>query len=217
MVRQKISPPAHDGDTERRILDAAKTVFVRRGTAGARMQEIAEEADVNQALLHYYFRSKEKLSEAVFREIAGRMFPAIIQALGGDLSLDDKIEIIVETYLDTMSRTPFLPGYILSELHHHPERITQMIGNFAGIDLSKAVRSAIDTLDRQLAAEARAGRIRRVNAEQFVVNLLSLCIFPFAARPMLRAALGFDDDEFAQFIAHRRKDLPQFIRNALKP
>lgn len=217
MVRQKISPPAHDGDTERRILDAAKTVFVRRGTAGARMQEIAEEADVNQALLHYYFRSKEKLSEAVFREIAGRMFPVIIQALGGDLSLDDKIEIIVETYLDTMSRTPFLPGYILSELHHHPERITQMIGNVAGIDLSKAARSAIDTLDRQLAAEARAGRIRRVNAEQFVVNLLSLCIFPFAARPMLRAALGFDDDEFAQFIAHRRKDLPQFIRNALKP
>jgi AcrR family transcriptional regulator len=217
MVRQKTAPPARDGDTERRILDAAKTVFVRRGTAGARMQEIAEEADVNQALLHYYFRSKEKLSEAVFREIAGRMFPAIIQTLGGDLSLDDKIEIIVETYLDTMSRTPFLPGYILSELHHHPERITQMIGNFAGIDLSKAARSAIDALDRQLAAEARAGRIRRVNAEQFVVNLLSLCIFPFAARPMLRAALGFDDDEFAQFIANRRKDLPQFIRNALNP
>jgi AcrR family transcriptional regulator len=217
MVRQKSPAPAPDGDTERRILDAAKIVFIRRGTAGARMQEIAEEADVNQALLHYYFRSKEKLSEAVFRETAGRMFPAIIQALGGNLSLDDKIDLIVETYLDTMSRTPFLPGYILSELHHHPERITQMIGNFAGFDLSKAARSAIDTLDRQLAAEARAGRIRRVNAEQFVVNLLSLCIFPFAARPMLRAALGFDEAAFTQFIAQRRKDLPQFIRNALKP
>jgi len=217
MVRQKAAAQSHDGDTERRILDAAKTVFIRRGTAGARMQEIAEEAGVNQALLHYYFRSKEKLSDAVFRETAGRMFPAIIHALGGDLSIDEKIERIVDMYLDNMSRTPFLPGYILSELHHHPERVPQLFGSVIGGDLSKVVRPAIEVLDKQLAAEARAGRMRRINTQQFVVNLLSLCVFPFAARPMLRAALGFDDDDFTQFIAQRRKELPQFIRNALRP
>ena len=74
MVKKKVAH-AHDGETEKLILHAAKAVFIRRGTAGARMQEIAEEAGVNQALLHYYFRSKEKLSEAVFRDTAGRMFP----------------------------------------------------------------------------------------------------------------------------------------------
>src|SRR5512132_1105509 len=105
-------PQTNDKDTEERILQAARTVFLRRGTAGARMQDIAEEAGVNQALLHYYFRSKEKLSEAVFRDTAGRMFPALIQIVGSDRSLDEKIDLIVDTYLTQMTRTPFLPGYI---------------------------------------------------------------------------------------------------------
>ncbi len=210
-----------DTDTEQRILEAAKAVFVRQGTAGARMQEIAEEAGVNQALLHYYFRSKERLAQAVFRETAGRMFPAIMGILGGDLPLDKKIDALVETYLDTMSRTPFMPGYILSELHHHPERMSQLLGsvvaNTTGAELSHVVRPVFEKLEKQLADEARAGRIKEIDASQFVVNLLSLCIFPFAARPMLRAVLGFDDAIFARFIEQRRSELPQYIRNALRP
>ncbi len=181
------------------------------------MQEIAEEAGVNQALLHYYFRSKERLSEAVFRETAGKMFPAIIQILGGDIPVTDKIDRIIDTYLTAMSRAPFLPGYIISELHHHPERITQMLGNVAGGSLSDAVRPAFEKLEQQLAAEARAGRMRRINASQFFVNLISLCVFPFAARPMLRAALNLDDDGFAKFIDQRRKDLPVYVRGAIQP
>src|SRR5215204_3681785 len=92
-------------DTEAKILEAARAVFIRRGTAGARMQEIAEEAGVNQALLHYYFRSKERLSEAVFRDTAGRMFPVLIQTLGSDASIEEKIERIVEAYLETLSHS----------------------------------------------------------------------------------------------------------------
>ena len=208
---------SHDGETEQRILDAAKTVFIRRGTAGARMQEIAEEAGVNQALLHYYFRSKERLSEAVFRETAGKMLPAIIQILGGNFTITEKIDRIIDTYLNTMSRAPYLPGYIISELHHHPERITQLLGDVAGGNVSAVVRPAFEKLEQQLAAEARAGRMRRIDAAQFFVNLISLCVFPFAARPMLSAALGLDDDGFAKFIEKRRKDLPVYIRGAIQP
>src|SRR5918911_2376982 len=82
-------------DTEQRILDAARAVFIRRGTAGARMQEIAKEAGVNQALLHYYFRSKERLSTAVFLQFASRVLPAVVHVLGGDAPIDEKIDRIV--------------------------------------------------------------------------------------------------------------------------
>ena len=208
---------AKDGDTERRILDAARTVFIKRGTSGARMQEIAEEAAVNQALLHYYFRSKERLSEAVFAETAGRMIPAILGILGSETSIDEKIDRVVETYIDTMSRSPFLPGYIISELHHHPERIPKLIGSVTGRSLSATISPVLEKLDKQLASEARKKRIRRISAQQFLVNLLSLCVFPFAARPMLRAAFDLDDDGFARMMALRRKELPQFIRHALAP
>src|SRR5687768_7583830 len=101
-----------DRETEQRILDAARVVFVRRGTAGARMQEIAAEAGVNQALLHYYFRSKERLSSAVFEQFAARLFPALIRTLGGEASIDDKIDQVVAIYLGNLSRDPYLPGYL---------------------------------------------------------------------------------------------------------
>lgn len=216
-MAKKKSAQLMDGETEQRILDAAKAVFVRRGTSGARMQEIAEEAGVNQALLHYYFRSKEKLSEAVFRETAGKMFPALIQVAGSDMPVVEKIDRIVDTYLTAMSETPFLPGYIISELHHHPERIPQLLGQITGGDLGTFTRPAFEKLDKQLSAEARAGRMRRINVTQFFVNLLSLCVFPFAARPMIYAAFGFDDHDFSKFIEQRRKELPVYIKSALRP
>src|SRR6187431_2668000 len=98
-----------DVDTEQRILDAAHTVFVRTGTAGARMQEIARAAGVNSALLHYYFRSKQRLAEAVFHRAAAQLLPAVVGVLVSERPLSDKVKAIVEIELDRLSRTPYLP------------------------------------------------------------------------------------------------------------
>src|SRR5438552_407184 len=95
--------------TEQRILDAAHAVFVRRGTAGARMQEIAAEAGVNQALLHYYFRSKDRLAHAAFERAAGDLLPAVLKMLGSDAELEVKVRRVVEIELDHLSRAPYLP------------------------------------------------------------------------------------------------------------
>src|ERR1043165_4381438 len=111
-MRTKTTRPptaVRDGETEGRILTAAQRVFIRRGTAGARMQEIAHEADVNQALLHYYFRSKERLAQAVFQQMAARLFPALIQTLASDLSIDAKIDRLVAIYIENLTGNPFLP------------------------------------------------------------------------------------------------------------
>jgi hypothetical protein len=105
----------------------------------------------------------------------------------------------------------------LGELHHHPERIPQLLGPITGGNLNTFTKPAFDKLDKQLAAEARAGRMRRISVVQFFANLLSLCVFPFAARPMICAAFGFDDADFSKFIEQRRRELPVYIKNALKP
>ncbi len=209
--------PERDGETRSRILDAARSVFVRRGTAGARMQEIAEEAGVNQALLHYYFRTKDRLAEAVFRELAARMLPAVVGILGGDIPLDVKIERFVHVYIDTVRYTPFLPGYILAELHFHPERVAGLAAEITGARAGTLAKNFLPYLAAQLEEEARSERMRSISPEQFLVNLFSLCVFPFAARPMLRIAFGMDDARFGAFLDERRAELPRFIRNALRP
>src|SRR5262245_14049139 len=218
--RRRKRPTARRGRdraTEQRILEAARAVFVRRGTAGARMQEIAAEAGVNQALLHYYFRSKESLSAAVFGQLASRLFPALIQTLGSDATIDAKIDSIITLYLENLSKNPFLPGYLISELHHHPERLQQMLVTATGVDPSPELSRVFRKLGVQINDAVKAGRMRPIAPEQFAANLLSLCVFPFAARPMLAMVFQMDDPAFARFIDRRKVELPQFFRNALRP
>lgn len=209
--------PAREAATEQRILDAARAVFLRHGTAGARMQEIAAEAGVNQALLHYYFRTKERLSAAVFQQVASRIFPALVQTLSAEISLDEKINRLIVIYLDNLSQNLFVPGYLISELHHHPERVQQLLSGAIGADPKVVMPTLLKTLERQINERVRSGTMRSIKPQQFVINLISLCIFPFAARPMLSIVFGMDDAAFMRFIEQRKKELPEFFRGALRP
>jgi TetR/AcrR family transcriptional regulator len=203
--------------TEQRILDAAHTVFMRRGSAGARMQEIAREAGVNSALLHYYFRSKERLSAAVFQRAASELLPVVFKVLASDRSLEEKVRTVIDVELTRLLATPYLPGYILSELAHRPERMRELVAAVTGRVPEEVGRSVVATLRAQINAKVRARQMRAVTPEEFVVNLLSLCIFPFAARPMINVMLGLDDTGFGRFIARRRRELPVFFLKALRP
>lgn len=206
-----------DASTEQRILDAAHAVFIRTGTAGARTQDIAREAGVNSALLHYYFRTKERLAEAVFKRAAGQLLPAVIRILGSDAELDEKVEEVVRVEIEHLSKAPYLPGYILSELAHHPERAPQLIAAVTGevpVEVGARVRSV---LAAQIDAQVRGGKMHPITPDQFAVNLLALCVFPFAARPMLMALFGFDHGGFDRFIERRRTELAPFFLRALRP
>src|SRR2546427_208141 len=215
--RTKRRAPERDRDTERRILDAAHAVFVRRGTAGARMQQIAAEAGVNQALLHYYFRSKEQLAQTAFARAASQFMPAVIEVLASDGELEDKVTRVVALELDHLSRVPFLPGYILGEVTHRPERARQLILAMAGQSPDDIRPRVFGKLKAQIDARVAAGTMRPIAPQTFMVNLMSLCIFPFAARPMLMAMLGLDAGGFAQFIATRSEELPAFFLGGLRP
>lgn len=207
-----------DVQTEQRILDAAHAVFVRKGSAGARMQDIAAEAGVNQALLHYYFRTKDRLAEAVFRRAAANLFPRVLEIMSSSETLEEKVAQVVALELDQLSRATYLPGYIISELTHHPERAGQLLASLTGGLTPDAVRPRVFTVVRdQIDAQVKAGTMRPIPPEQFVVSLLSLCIFPFAARPMLMALLGMDDRGFERFIDYRRHELAAFFLRSLRP
>jgi TetR/AcrR family transcriptional regulator len=204
-----------DVDTERRILDAANIVFVRGGTAGARMQEIADEAGVNKALLHYYFRSKDRLAQAVFQRVASGLFARLALLLTSEVELNDMVRGIVSLYLDQLSETPYAPAYVLSEVNHHPERADQFLAMLQQVGAHPG--HAMDLLQKRIDAQARAGAMRPIPARQFFVNLVSLCVFPFAARPLLCAILGFDAHAFTEFIRQRRTQLPEFFLQAMRP
>lgn len=203
--------------TEDRILEAAREVFLRRGTAGARMRQIAEAADVNKALLHYYFDDKATLAEAVFLRAARGLFPRVLDVLRSEAPVEEKVRRVVEIEIDHLSANPFLPGYVLTEVHSQPGRARRLIEAMAGEPARSFVPDVLETLGEQLRARAREGTLRPVEPEQFVVNLVSLCIFPFAAAPLLREMFGWDEAAFRDFVGRRKESLPELFLEGLRP
>ncbi|MEX0907271.1 MAG: helix-turn-helix domain-containing protein [Gemmatimonadota bacterium] len=208
---------AADRDTEQRIIEAAHAVFIRRGTAGARTQDIAEEAGVNKALIHYYFRSKERLAEVVFQRAGLRLLPPLFAILGSDAELEEKVERAIEHYLTGLLEAPYLPGYLLSEMNHHPERLPRLVEGVTGAPAAGFANRVLAGLAAQIHERVESGAMRPITAEQFVMNLVSLCLFPFAARPLFTLAFDWSGDDFHACIAERRRDLSGFFMAGLRP
>ncbi len=197
-----------DINTEKQILEAAKRVFIHKGMAGARMQEIADEAGINKSLLHYYYRSKEKLFDAVFRSVFFTFFPHFDTILLSDASLFDKIRKFCDMYLDVLMKNPFIPLFILHELNNDSQKLTAYIKQI-GINPKAFVV--------QVKKEIEKGIIRPVDPRQLIINMLSMCVFPIAGRPLIQAIVFNDNTaEYDRFLETRKKEIPDFIIHSIK-
>ena len=195
-------------NTEEKILSAAKKIFLKQGMAGARMQDIADEAGINKAMLHYYFRSKEKLFEKIFTELSQHFFPRLINIFESDEPLFRKIELFVTEYIDQMRRTPYLPIFVLNEVNRQPETfIKKMMGN-----RKPPVKKFLDDVQ----AEVKKGIIKPINPLQLLLNIISLCVFPFVARPMFQLVTNIDKAMFDKILEQRKGEVSKFIIDAIK-
>ncbi len=198
---------AQKDSTEEKIVEAAKVVFVRKGMDGARMQEIADEAGINKALLHYYFRSKEKLFDAIFERIIGMAFPKISQILFSDMDFKSKVEQAVDTYLDLLLKHPYLPAFILKEVNRDASLFFSLIKKM-GFDPRPVYDVVADAMDR--------GEIVRMKPEHLIVNVIALCVFPFAGRPMISyVAFGGDKQATKVFFEERKQVVKEFVLRAI--
>lgn len=193
--------------TEEKILEAAKNVFVVKGMEGARMQEIADEAGINKALLHYYFRTKERLFEAIFSGIIKWAFPKIMNIVQSEAGIVSKIEQVIDAYIELLIQHPFIPGFVLKELNRDPSGLFKMVVKF-GINPQMVFDQIQQAMDR--------GEIIRMNPRHLAANILSMCVFPFAVRPILSFVMFKDDPSGLEaFYAERAEVIKKFVINAI--
>lgn len=193
-------------NTEEQILEAAREVFIHKGFAGTRMQEIANKAGINKALLHYYFRSKDQLFEAVFSQAISSFMPVIRNILEADIPLVHKIILFVETYQDILIKNPHIPGFVIQELNTDPGRLIMHFKTM-GIDPQFMLE--------QIRQEVKQGSIRPINGEHFLVNLLGMCLFPFVARPVVQGVLKKSEEEYRAFLQERKSEIIQFVLQSI--
>lgn len=200
----------NEKNTEQKILEAAEDVFHIKGYDGARMQEIAEHAGINKGLLHYYFKTKEKLFEAIFSAALHRMVSKIHAILELDISLEDRIGLIVDQYMMLLSKNPNLPRFVINELNKNPE---QFIARHINRDASSAFEEFVTSVQQEVDKK----NIRQIDPRQLFFNMISLIIFPFVGRPLLQGVTGADNNTFKELMTERKEHIKQFIRNALRP
>ena len=198
-----------DKNTEQKIKEAAKMLFYQKGYAGTRTREIAEQAEVNLALLNYYFRSKEKLFNEIMldsiREILGSLLHVIDDK---KLSMMEKVNIIVSNYIDTFTVNPQLPLFVLSEIRNDAKMLLRKVGipdyNILQTHFFRQLQQQIDT------------KHLGFSPIQIFLNIISLSIMPTATQNLIQNAANLTDTQFNAMIQDRKQLIPQWIKTILQ-
>lgn len=198
-----------DISTEERIKQAARNVFYRKGFAATRTRDIAEEADINLALLNYYFRSKQKLFDIIVIEALSNFVKTIQFVLNDEeTSLEEKIQDLANNYIDFIREEPHVPTFIVTEIRNNPKELLNKLP--VREILSKSV------CFRQYREAVKLGRINEPKPLHFLMNLIGLIVFPFIAKPLIMEANNFKASAFDQLMQERKKLIPLWIKAMFK-
>ncbi len=197
-------------DTEQKILRAASEIFLEKGHDGARMQEIADKAGINKALLHYYFRSKQKLFRTIFKKELQTMLVSIFSLISPADNFKEFLNKFIPGYLENVSSRKNIMRFILWELDKSPKEVAEWFlevfqdRGFPGNPILLRVEKAI-----------KDGEIRPVDPTNFLLSLLGMCVFPFVAEPMLKHLIpGFSTDT-PNFLKKRTEAIIDLIYSEL--
>jgi TetR/AcrR family transcriptional regulator len=194
--------------TEEKIFNAARTVFQKKGFAGARMQEIADEAGINKAMLHYCFKNKQLLFEAVFRNAFGQLAPQINSIFNSSESVFEKIIQFTDSYISFVILNPFLPPFVIQEMNNNPEFVSTFFKNKNTPNPS--------LLLEQIIKEMEEGIIKPLDPKQLVLDIFAMTVFPFAAHMMVKGMLQISNLEFNQMMEERKTSIAKQIINSIK-
>ena len=199
-----------DTSTEEKIKNAARKVFQKKGFAAARTRDIAEEADINLALLNYYFRSKQKLFDLIMEETMLAFVESIRETFNDqNTSFTEKLQNIVDRYIDLLVEQPQIPLFMLSELRNDPSQLASKVN--AKVNLRESV------FMQQFMEEVANGNIKSIHPLQFVMNMMSLTVAPFMFSPMVKAVGDLDNESFNELMRKRKRMIPIWLKAMFEP
>ncbi len=200
MLRHTTEQMALNTETEQKIISSAERLFYQKGKAGTSMQDIADDAGINRTLLNYYFRSKDQLFEAVFKNAMSTFLPNLAVMLHSEMNFEEYAPAMIETIIDALMENPQIPIFVLQELSSNPDRMPEVMKEM-GIDPVIAI------------TKMEEDRPKGMDPRQLIMNIISLCIFPFAARPVVTELLyNGDNDQYLEAMKQRKQILPPLVK-----
>jgi TetR/AcrR family transcriptional regulator len=200
---------ADEAQTEELIKEKARALFFQKGFLNATTQEIADEAGVNRALIHYYFRSRELMLDVLLDETIQEKKKRARTILNSTLPFRKKIARYIDAIVDYGLTYPYLENFIISEFARRPDKLKLIC--------SQDKIKSCDLIRKELEAEIAAGRLGPISAEQFMVNLAALCNYPLLAKSVLQTIHGMSDTAYRKFLSERKQIIFRTIFNEEMP
>lgn len=197
-------------DVRTALLDTARRLFGQRGYADVSIRELAAEADVTPAMVHYYFGGKQGLFEAMLEDAVGRLLGRLREVVAEGLGDPRAIERVVAVMVETFRREPWIPSLVVREVLLEP-------GRFRDRFVALYARHVAELLPRLISSEIEARKFRPdLDPRLAFVSLFGMTLFPFVARPVLERALGlhFDPAFLSGFADHTARLFLQGAREA---
>jgi TetR/AcrR family transcriptional regulator len=194
--------------TEELIKRTAKKVFFQKGFLDATTQEIADEAGVNRALIHYYFRSREQLLDTIIEESVREKKEKVRAILTSDFSFREKIGKYIDMMIDRGIEYPFMENFLINEMARKPDNLKVL----CSIDKIKSS----DLIKKDLEAEIARGKIVPITPQHFMINLSSMCAYPIIAKPIFQMVHGMSDSDYKKFLLDRKKIIFDTVFNHSK-
>lgn len=209
IANSKKDDKTDNSSTEQKIKEAARKLFTSKGFAAVTTRDIAVEAAINQALLHYYFRSKEKLFEIIMLENLSLFIAGVASILNNEqTTLEQKIEDLIATYIDKLSQEPDLPLFIVNQIKSNPEQFIKKLGIETLIKKSFFLK--------QVMSSDYSEQLRLLNPLHIVINVVGLTVAPFLMAPVLRKVGKLDQKHFMALVQERKALIPQWISSMVK-
>ena len=196
---------------ENQILDAAEKLFIEQGFAKTTTAQIARVAGCNQALVHYYYRTKNNLFEKIFEEKLRLLQTSLLTPEIAAVSFEAKIVMMVDTYFDFVSKNRYLFPFILTEISSNPERLQTVINN-----LQNNSRTIVENLDAEIKSEVEKGNIRPISTSNLILTFLSLNITPFILSPIFQGILNISSIENENQLDVRKQEITEILLSRLR-
>ena len=207
MAEEKLNQP-----TEQAILEAAEKLFLEKGFEATSTTQIAKEVGCNQALIHYYFRTKDNLFNTIFEQKFRLFFQQLFNIEGvQSMGFEEKIRHLIISHFALLENNPQIPLLIIRELSRKPEQVALLREK-----LRELPEQLFAALNDDLQAEIKAGRVRPVSLIDIMIPAISMNVALFVMMPVVEQVMQMDEEQKKNLIEHRRNANVDFILHSIR-
>lgn len=197
---------------EESILIAARKIFTIKGFKATSMSDIATEANIGRTGLHYYYRTKSLLFEAVIANFADKLLPNIKLIAEQDSTIIDKLPHIIHAYITLLKDNPDVPLFVVNEMKRDFASLQ------AAITKDTERISPIFMLYKQYVQEVKDKKICNLPVIDIISTFLGLMLTPFILKETLSTLfINSNDDTYNNFLERKEIEATEIMINFLQP